>query len=95
MIGRGEIFNMNTMKYVMFTNDRFILVPSAMAHTSMLSDSDIDRVVSAGEVEFYYDGKNEFNEQRICCICRGESTTLKVKSRFEEDERLINLAMGI
>lgn len=86
---------MNEMKYVMFNNNNFILIPKFMNHADMLTPSDRENVKSAGEIEFYYDRENEYGEQLIRCICSGRSTSLKKESLFQEDEKYINSALRI
>lgn len=66
------------MKYVVFSNDTFAIIPDSCSHDSVVKDK--TNVVSAGFcwLESY---RNEYDDIRFRACCGGESITLGVKSR--------------
>lgn len=73
------------MKYIIFIGDEFVLFPEFQDHSSMVGN----RIpISAGFCRIY---KNPNNEIDISCY--GNSTSLKLQSRGEEDEEVIKYSL--
>lgn len=76
------------MKYVIFQDESFALIPESAGH-DIFKDM---HPVSAGFcfIESY---RNGFDDIRFRVSCYGESTSLKLKSREDEDALIIGRGM--
>ena len=76
----------------MFEAKYVIIDGSAIVFTAAIMHSDMvkhhQKAEGAGFVRFY-PSKNEWGEDKIIAKCYGESISLGVKSREEEDSRIV------
>lgn len=76
----------------MFEAKYVIIDGSAIVFTAAIMHSDMvkhhQRAEGAGFVRFY-SSRNEWGEDEIIAKCYGESISLGVKSREEEDSRIV------
>lgn len=79
------------MKYVIFEDGTFVLLPKTMKH----SDAAVmGRIKSAGFCRLTTQ-VNTYGEERLRASCWGKSETLKLKSNPKEDEAIINSALNL
>ena len=80
------------MKYIVFNEKDFIIIPDYMNHIDVVKD--ITQVKSAGTVRFY-GAKSQAGEYVIVADCYGKSISLGIESKPEEDSDLISIALYI
>lgn len=75
------------LKYIIDTNNRFLIFSETIIHASIRSE-DLGKIVGAGfcTIDIGYDPANE---EYPNVHCFGESVSLRIASR-EEDEKIIN-----
>lgn len=72
------------MKYVLFNNEDYVIIPESQSHDQFKHFNPI----SAGfcKMETY---RNEWDDIKIKVYCYGESISLGIKSRGKVDEEII------
>lgn len=81
---------LDACKYII-TNEGPVMFSSAMVHADVARGIGRD-VLGAGFAQFYVDGDQE-DDDTISVRCYGESLSLGVKSRGEEDAAIIRRTM--
>lgn len=78
------------MKYVVFNNDTFALLPESASHDSVVKHK--SSVLGAGfcRIESF---RNPYDDIKFKVQCWGESITLNVKSRELEDANVIQISL--
>ena len=80
---------MRNMKYVLNNEtDEFVIIPDTMHHSDVRGDW-----TNAGFIRFTTDEKDECGNIIIKPICWGESVSLQLKSREDEDAAIIYRGM--
>ena len=77
------------MKYVMFENEDFIIIPDTMNHKDVCINR---KPIAAGfcRIEQY---KNEWDDLRYRVSCWGNSSSLNLESR-SEDEIIMSITLN-
>ena len=83
---------MNEMKYVMYEDDTFIMIPQFMNHSDISMNN--KPIHSAGFLMFFHE-VNKFEEDIITVDCSGKSFTLNKTVDKEHDEIIINSSLRI
>lgn len=79
------------MKYVVFDKVKFIIFPTTINH----SDFKHLNPASAGFVKIIKVEENEWGDSHPVVYCYGESISLKLQSRGEKDEKILNVGVRI
>jgi len=81
------------LKYVMFNDKTFILIPLTMSHDDVAMK---EQVRSAGFIQILDEyEENQWGEKYLKVYCYGESTSLGKKANSEDDSIIINSALRL
>jgi len=78
------------MKYVVFDSLRFVIFPDFVSHDTFAHL----KPTSAGYVKFSTE-IDEWGEEAIIANCYGDSFSLKIESKKEEDNRVLNTGLRL
>ena len=73
------------MKYVIFNDIQFVIFPNSVSHDTFKNL----KPTSAGFLSFH-ETEDEFGDKVTKVFCRGDSYSLDLDSRCEEDDKIIN-----